>query len=313
MTDDPRPPLVVIVGPTGSGKSAVAHAAALRLSGEIVSADAFAVYRGMDVGTDKPSPEARAAVRYHLVDVADPEEAFSAGRWAAEARAAVEDIVARGRLPIVCGGSGFYVSALLDGLPPGEARDGRLREGLFDWAASRGAARAHRVLALNDPAAAARIPAGNLRYGLRALEILLVTGAPASARLRPADGWADRFRVVKLSLSPDAHALGVRIEARVRRMLDSGWGEEVRRLLDRGLSAESNSFQAIGYREVAEWVLGRTSREQAEAGIVKATRGLAKRQRTWFGRERDARRVEPEEALDVILALVGETGEGERR
>ncbi len=313
MSADPRPPLVALFGPTGSGKSAVAHAAALALGGEIVSADAFAVYRGMDIGTDKPSPEARREVRHHLVDVAEPEESFSAGRWAHEARRAVEDIVARGRVPIVAGGSGFYLSALLDGLPEGPVRDDPVREGLHEWALSRGPAAAHRVLAVNDPASAARIPAGNLRYVLRALEILLVTGAPASARLPPEDVWARRFRIVRIHLRPDPAVLGVRIEARVERMLDAGWGEEVRRLLDRGLSIDANSFQAIGYREVAEWVLGRTSRQRAETEIVKATRGLAKRQATWSRREREARQVEPEEALDVILALVGGTGDGETR
>ncbi len=313
MSGDGRPTLLVVLGPTGAGKTELAHEVARRRGGEIVSADAFAVYRGLDVGTAKPAAQARAEVPYHLVDVADPEETFSAGRWAAAAREAIEGIVARGRLPIVCGGSGFYVSALLEGLPPGEARDERIREGLFDWAERRGADAAHRFLALNDPASAGRIPVGNLRYTLRALEILLVTGAAASARLREADGWADRYRVVRILLSPDRAALGVRIGARVRRMLDSGWDEEVRRLLDRGLSVDSNSFQAIGYREVAGWVLGRTSRQQVEEQIVKATRGFAKRQMTWFARERDARRIEPEEALDAILALVGETGERETR
>src|SRR5215831_13186615 len=129
---DPRP-LVALFGPTGAGKSAVAHTAALALRGEIVSADAFAVYRGMDIGTDKPSLEARRDVRYHLVDVAEPEEAYSAGRWANEARRAVEDIVGRGRVPVVVGGSGFYLSALLEGLPEGSVRDDRVREGLHEW------------------------------------------------------------------------------------------------------------------------------------------------------------------------------------
>ena len=313
MNEDARPTLVVLFGPTGAGKTDLAHAAALRLKGEIVSADAFAVYRGMDVGTAKPSCEARGEVRYHLIDVADPEEAYSAGRWSSAARAAVEDISRRGRLPIVCGGSGFYIGALLEGLPPGGARDERMREALFEWAERRGAAAAHRVLSLNDPVSAARIPAANLRYTLRALEILFATGAPASARSREVDGWAERFRVIRIFLSPDRAALGVRIDERVRRMLDAGWDEEVRRLLGRGLSVESNSFQAIGYREVAEWVLGRTSKEAAKEEIVKATRGLAKRQMTWFARERDARRVEPEEALDAILALVGGTGGRETR
>ena len=304
--------LVVIGGPTGAGKTEIAHAAALRLGGEVVSADAFAVYRGMDVGTAKPSGAMRREVPYHLVDVAEPEESFSAGRWARAARAAIEGIERRARLPIVCGGSGFYVSALLDGLPAGDARDDRLREALFDWAERRGPAAAHRLLAGNDPTSAARIPAGNLRYVLRALEILLLTGAPASARAREGDAWIGDRRVVKVCIWPDRAELGVRIEARVRRMLDAGWDEEVRRLLDRGLSVESNSFQAIGYREVAEWVLGRTSKEEARQRIEKATRGFAKRQATWFRRDADAHRVKPEEALDVILALVGGTGEGER-
>src|SRR5262249_38132627 len=171
----PRPTLLVIFGPTGAGKSDVAHAAARRLGGEIVSADAFAVYRGLDVGTDKPSPERRREGPYHLVDVAEPEGAFSAGRWAQAARAALEDAVGRGRLPIGCGGSGFYVSALLDGLPEGEARDEALRRALASWAKLRGPAAAHRFLERNDPIAASRIPPGNLRYTLRALEILLLT------------------------------------------------------------------------------------------------------------------------------------------
>ncbi len=311
MTGTARPALLLIAGPTGAGKTDLAHEAARRLGGEVVSADAFAVYRGFDIGTAKPSPERRREVPYHLIDVAEPEESYSAGRWALEARAAVDDIARRGRLPIVCGGSGFYVSALLDGLPPGDARDEGLRERLFSWAGERGPAAAHRFLARNDPVSAARIPEGNLRYTLRALEILLVTGAPASARVKRLDAWPERYRVVRVILLPDRAALGGRIEARVRRMLEAGWDREVQKLLERGLSVESNSFQAIGYREVAEWVLGRTSMEEAQQRIVNATRGLAKRQATWLRRERDARRVVPEEALDVILALVGETGEGE--
>ena len=315
MSADARPVLLVLFGETGAGKTDVAHALALRCGGEIVSADAFAVYRGLDIGTAKPSAAQRSEVSYHLIDVAEPEEPYSAGRWASEARAAVEDVVRRGKLPIVCGGSGFYLSALLDGLPPGQARDDRLRESLFEWAERRGNDAAHRFLAVNDPAAAARIPVANLKYTLRALEILLLTGSPASARLRAreGDGWSERFRIVKVGLRPDREALNVRIQTRVRQMLDGGWDEEVQRLLGRGLPVESNSFQAIGYREVAEWVLGRISKHEAEERIVKATRGLAKRQRTWFARERDAHRVEPREALDVALALVGGTGEGETR
>jgi tRNA dimethylallyltransferase len=300
-----HPALLVLLGPTGAGKSEAAHEIAVLRRGEIVSADAFAVYRGMDVGTAKPSPDRREQVPHHMVDVADPEEPFSAGRFAHEARRAVDDIVARGRLPIVCGGSGFYVSALLEGLPPGPLRDDRLRAGLLQWAERRGAEAAHRVLAFHDPMSALRIPVANLKYVLRALEILLLTGAPASSRVPTSDPWSSRFRVVKLGLRPSAAQLHVRIEDRVRRMMDSGWDEEVRRLLDRGLSAESNSLQAIGYREVAEWILGRISRPEAEGRIVAATRGLAKRQRTWLARERTIRWVAPEEAIATAIALLG--------
>ncbi len=147
-----------------------------------MSADAFAVYRGMDIGTAKPSAELQREVRYHMLDVADPEEPYSAGRFAAEARAAIEGIVARGALPIVCGGSGFYVEALLRGLPPGPARSDALRSALIRWADRRGGAAAHRFLAVNDPVSASRIPVGNLKYTLRALEILLLTGARPSSR-----------------------------------------------------------------------------------------------------------------------------------
>lgn len=306
LVGERRPALVVFVGPTASGKTEAAHALALAAGGEVVSADAFAVYRGMDVGTAKPSAELRREVRYHLLDVADPEEPFSAGRYAAEARRAIEDIVSRGAVPIVCGGSGFYLEALLKGLPPGPVRSDPLRAALSAWAGKRGPAAAHRLLAVNDPASAARIPIGNLKYTLRALEILLLTGARASARVPGRDPWARRFRVFRLGLAPSPASLHVRIENRARRMLDSGWGEEVRRLLDRGLSADSNSFQAIGYREVTEWILGRIPRGEAEARIVTATRKLVKRQRTWLARETDIHWVDPEEAVARALALLGE-------
>jgi tRNA dimethylallyltransferase len=307
---DARPTLLLVFGPTGAGKTELAHAIARERGGEIVSADAFAVYRGLDVGTAKPSPERRAQVPYHMIDVADPEEPFSAGRFAQEARPVVDAIAGRGRLPIVCGGSGFYISALLGGLPPGEARDPAVREGLRLWGERRGAEAAHRFLQRNDPDAAARIPVSNLRYTLRALEILLTTGSPASARRPEGDAWADRFRILKVGVRPERAQLHARIEDRVRRMLEEGWGEEVRRLLDRGLTWDSNSFQAIGYREVGDWVLGRISREEAEERIVIATRGLARRQETWFARERDAVWLAPGEALAATLALLD--GEGDR-
>jgi tRNA dimethylallyltransferase len=181
-----------------------------------------------------------------------------------------------------------------------------VREALSRWAGLRGPGQAHRFLAVNDPLSAARIPVANLKYTLRALEILLSTGQPASSRVPEGDLWARRFAVLKIGLRPSASQLHARIEDRVRRMLDQGWDAEVRRLLDQGLSRDSNSFQAIGYREVAEWVLGRISQLEAGERIAAATRGLAKRQKTWFARERNVHWVAPENALDTALALLDE-------
>jgi tRNA dimethylallyltransferase len=303
-----RPPLLVVLGPTGAGKSAVAHAIARSRGGEIVSADAFAVYRGFDVGTAKPTVEERREVPYHLIDVCDPAETFSAGRWARDARDAIDSIARRGRLPIVCGGSGFYIEALLRGLPPGAAADPNLRSALARWG-KRDPGAAGRFLALNDPASAGRIAPGNLRYILRAIEILLSTGAPASVRARPADGWTERWRILKLGVEPSREDLYARIAARVERMLNAGWAAEVRRLIAGGVGLDANGFRAIGYRQVAEWVSGRAEREETERKIIAATRALAKRQKTWFARERGVVRVRPEEALATALGMLnGETG-----
>ena len=310
MTADARPPLLVLVGETGSGKSALAVKIAEAVPADIVSADAFAVYRGLDIGTAKPPAVLRARVPHHMIDVADPEETYSSGRWAAEARRAVEAIASRGRLPIVAGGSGFYVAALLDGLPAGAARDEGLRSALAAWGKGR-EREAHRLLRLNDPISASRIDPANLRYTLRALEILLVTGTAASSRPGPPDRWVERFRLVLLGLAPDRGDLYARIAERVRRMLDDGWDEEVRRLIARGVSPGSHAFQAIGYREVAEWAAGRASRAETEAAIVAATRRFARRQRSWFARERRLRWLKPEEALAAALRELPGAGETE--
>ena len=270
------PALLVVLGQTATGKSELAHTVARERGGEIVSADAFAVYRGFDVGTAKPTPEERREVPYHLIDVADPAETFSAGRWAGEARSVIEEIARHGQLPIVCGGSGFYVESLLRGLPPGAAAEPGLRSAVNAWGKRRPDA-ARRFLEINDPRSAARIAPGNLRYILRAVEILISTGIPASQRTRPSDGWAARWRILKVGLDLPREDLSARIAARVRRMLNAGWDAEVRRLIEGGVSPEGNGFGAIGYREVAQWVAGRSTREETEAKIVAATRPRAPR------------------------------------
>lgn len=311
MKIERAPTLLVLLGPTATGKSDVAHEVALRRNGEIVSADAFTVYRGLDAGTAKPSRERRAEVPYHGIDIASPRETYSAGRWAREARGWIDEIHRRGRLPIICGGSGFYISALLEGLPEGDAADPGLRAALAAWARPRPEA-AHRFLEVNDPVSARRIPPANLRYTLRALEILLTTGARASERPLPGGGWTARWRIVKIGIRPERDDLYARIATRVAWMLDAGWSNEVRRLLEEGIPVDSQAFAAIGYREVAEWVRGQADRAETEEKIVAATRQLARRQRTWFARESGVEWVSPERALPVTLARVdGEESETE--
>ena len=209
----------------------------------------------------------------------------------------------------MCGGSGFYIEALWRGLPPGAAADPERRARLAAWGKANPAA-ARRFLEIHDPVSAKRIPPSNLRYVLRAIEIVLETGAPASARRRPGGGLSERWRVIPIGLRPSREDLYARIAARVRQMLDAGWDAEVRRLLASGVSPDANAFTAIGYREVAEWVSGRSDREETERKIVAATRALSKRQRTWLAREREVEWVQPGEAVGIALARLGEGQSG---
>ena len=227
-----------------------------------------------------------------------------------QAQSEIEDTSRRGWLPIVCGGSGFYIEALLRGLPEGAANDPERRGALARWGRRHPEA-ALDFLRVNDPLSAARIQPGNLRYVLRAIEILLSTGMPASARARSDDGWAERWRVFKVGVEPSRDDLYARIAARVRDMLNAGWDAEVRRLKESGVSPDANGFQAIGYREVAEWVSGHCDREETERKIVAATRALARRQKTWFSRERDVVRIGPGEAMAAVLGMLNE-GETEK-
>ena len=278
------PRILVIAGPTAVGKSEAALAVCRIVGGEIISADSGAVFRGCDIGTGKPSRADRVSVPHHLVDVRDPREPFSVAEYRALAEAAILACAARGRVPVLAGGSGLYIRQVLEApeLPPVPPQP-RLRAELQ----ARPAEELHARLAGVDPEAAARIHPANVRRVIRALEVWSVTGRPIS------EAWAASARPRRpaclLLLDRPPEVLRARIAARVRRMLEEGLVEEVRGLLAAGVPAEAQAMQALGYRQTARWLdSGHGSQGQLEEEIVAATARFAKRQRTWFRRESGA-------------------------
>jgi tRNA dimethylallyltransferase len=274
--------LIAIVGPTGAGKSALALRLARERGGEIVSCDSLQVYRGLDIGSAKPTAAERREVPHHLIDVAEPGQEFSAAEYARQARSALAGIAERGRLPIVAGGTGLYLKALLQGLFAGPSRNAAFRDRLEALAARRGDARLHRLLEKRDPEAARRIPVRDRVRVVRALEVYRATGRPLSEHHRDPVQPLRGFAVLVLGLAPQRAALRGAVERRTREMFERGLLDEVRGLLDRGFSAGLRPLRAIGYRQAVAALRGELSLEEAERDIVTATLRYAKRQMTWF-------------------------------
>jgi len=274
------PPLACLVGPTAVGKTQAALCLAERLDGEIASADSRLLYRGMDIGTAKPSVEERRRVPHHLVDVAEPDETWSMAQVRSAVLQCAGEITARHRLPLLVGGTGQYVRATLEGWdPPPRAHDPVVRERLEAVAHSAGEQALHARLREVDPMSADRIDARNVRRVVRALEIFEVTGEPASAQRRR---LPPPYRILTLGLTLPRAILYDRIDARIDSMLSQGWVEEVRRLLARGFDPGLPAFSAIGYPQIIEVVQGKCSQEDAVAEIRRRTRVLVRRQANWF-------------------------------
>lgn len=281
------PPILVVAGPTATGKSALGLALAGARDGEIVNADALQAYRGFDIGTAKPTLEERGRVPHHLIDVLEPTERYSAGEFARRAREAIEGIHGRGRRALVVGGSGLYLRALLEGISPIPPGDRAVRRTLRERAEAEGLPSLYEELRLRDPATAERLPSGDTQRILRALEVVEATGTPLSVWIARRPYGAERLPAVRLGLTLPRALLYDAIERRVARMIELGWVAEVSHLLARGLSPAAPAFQAIGYREIARHVAGAWSLERALDETVRATRRYAKRQLTWFRKEPD--------------------------
>jgi len=277
--DVPRP-LVVIVGPTAVGKTAFALALAERLGGEIVSADSRLFYRGMNIGTAKPTPEELRRVPHHLVDVANPDETWSLALFQRAAHQAVAEIHARRRLPFLVGGTGQYVRAVTEAWElPEQQPDHRLREVLEQWGKEIGPLALHHKLALIDPVAAEKIEPNNMRRTVRALEVIFLTGQRFSEQRRKT---ASPYSLLQIGLIRPRPELYAWVDERIEAMLSGGLVEEVQRLLDAGYSPDLPTMSAIGYREIASHLRGEMSLEAAVVQMKRLTRVFVRRQANWF-------------------------------
>jgi tRNA dimethylallyltransferase len=279
---DLKRPLLAIVGPTGSGKSSLALRAAGTFRGEIVNCDSLQLYRGFNIGTAKLPETERQAIPHHLFDVLEPGQSYSAGEYARRARQVIEEISGRGNLPVVAGGTGFYLRALLEGLPRLPERDTALRARLAAREEKRPGA-LHRLLRRLDPTAAARIHVRDVQKLTRALEVRLLTreALPPAASAEPFKG----YRAVTIGLCPDRVRLNESLDERVREMFRSGLVEEVKQLLAQGCSGSEKPFESIGYKQALQHLRGSLTVEQAIASTQLETRQYAKRQLTWFRRD----------------------------
>lgn len=280
-------PLVVIVGPTASGKSSLGIALAEQFGGEIVACDSTQLYRGFDIGTAKPSPTERAGIPHHLLDVLNPDEPSTAGGYRERTEVVLAGLKSRGKLPIFTVGTGLYLRALLEGLVDLPQRSDEIRERLRESAAAHGPGHLHATLKKLDPDTAAKIAPADEQKIIRAIEVCLLAGKPISevhrTARKPLHGWSP----IKIGLQPPREAQVERIHSRTDKMLANGWLAEVENLMSQNFPENAKPFDFIGYRELREVLRNKMKLEDARAAVQQSTRQYAKRQLTWFRREPD--------------------------
>jgi len=277
--------LIVVLGPTASGKSALGVRLAEQLGGEIVVCDSTQVYRHFDIGTAKVPLDEQRGILHHLVDLVEPEEVFTAGDYRKHALIALEGIRSRGKVPILAAGTGLYLRALLEGLADAPTRSEELRDRLRRKAKLRGSEHLHRILARLDSLTAANIAPRDTQKIIRAIEMRVLTGKPVGEIHRGNRSGLEGYQAIKIGLLPPRAALYARIHARVEAMLAAGWIEEVRQLIAKGIPADAKPFQFIGYSQLRFHLETGLSREEVTKQIQQATRRFAKRQITWFRKE----------------------------
>jgi tRNA dimethylallyltransferase len=293
-------PLLVLLGPTASGKTALSLRLAEHFGGEIVSCDSVAVYREMEIGTAKPTVAERRKIPHHMIDVAEVSEAFAAGEYARQARAALAEITARGNLPIVTGGTGLYLRALIDGLFPAPPRSDVLRERLRRSEAAHGLGWLHRILSRLDPAAAELIHPNDTPKLVRAIEVCLTNRLPMTKSWRIGRDALQGYRILRIGLSPDRKALYERINSRAGGMFDLGLVEETRKLSAK-YGEDARPLTSLGYRQARSVLAGELSLQEAVARAQQGHRNYAKRQMTWFRREPEVQWIAGFGSEDAVL------------
>ncbi|MHC5060482.1 MAG: tRNA (adenosine(37)-N6)-dimethylallyltransferase MiaA [Planctomycetota bacterium] len=304
--------MILILGVTASGKGAVAFDLARKIDAEIISIDSMKVYRRMDIGTAKPSPQRRSRLKYHLIDVVEPDESFSVDRFLALTNEAIEQIKAAQKPVLAVGGTAMYIKALLYGIFEGPGADDRIRERLKARIDEQGPAELHRELAKTDPLAAERIHPNDARRIVRALEVFELTGKPISSFQKQFDTEKTLYDWKIIGLRREKSIENSRINARVRRMIDDGLVEEVKSLLAEDKSLSKQASSAIGYAEIIDYLEGKISLEKAIEQIKINTRRLAKAQRTWFKTFKNVNWLDiaedetPQEIFNRTIALIEE-------
>lgn len=297
-------PLIICAGPTASGKTALSVELALRFNGEIVSADSMQIYKYMDIGTAKPSLEERRGVPHHLMDFVEPTEDYSLADYAAAAHEAIKDIYSRGKLPIMVGGTGLYIDTVADNIKlesPGENEE--LRQELTKLAAEKGNGFVHSMLKEIDPESYEKLHENDLKRVIRAIEIFELTGKTIGEYNRLSRNAETIYDCKRFMIEWDRDVLYARINRRVDEMLEAGLVDETEKLLKMGLKPENTAMQAIGYKEIAEYLSGLCSLEEAVENVKRESRRYAKRQISWFKR-RDYYRLDPENAADEAEKII---------
>jgi len=300
-----RPFVVAILGPTATGKSALALALAERYAGEIVSCDSTAVYRGFDIGTDKVSLTDRRGIPHHLIDIVDPSEEYTAAQYARDAAAAIRAIHARGRVPILVGGTGFYYRALTRGLFPGPGRDHGIRRRLEEIVERRGVSFLHRMLGRVDPASAARIHGRDRKRIVRALEVFFFTGRPLTDHFAQTASPIPDVEVVPLALRLPAAQISERVTRRVDEQFARGLLDEIRALLARGVPPDARPFGGLVYRQALEHLRGERDEAATRALIAQENRRYARRQLIWFRKEPNVQWLEGPGESTAALSEAG--------